>query len=91
MYIRESHIYSGPWKQESTDNCIADNLLDDCKSPGTNLMYIFESPIGTYRAQISGIFGAYEAQITCIFAKLRDIRGDDHLHIGESPGYLQIP
>ena len=75
------------------------NLLDDCKSPGYSgpmkhkpLVHfrIFQS-FGTYSAQISGIFGAYVAQITCIFAKLRDIRGCDHLHIGKSPGYFQIP
>ena len=54
-------------------------------------MYIFESPrrLGPIE-QISGIFGANEAQIPCIFEKRMDIRGDDHLYIGESPGYLQI-
>ena len=43
-----------------------------------------------YEAQISGIFGASDSQTTCIFANLRDIRGQNHLYICKSPGYLQI-
>ena len=86
MYIRESHIYSGPWKQESTDNCIADNLLAQISCTFSNLLL---GPIGPKSQgylgpmkhkspvylQISGTFRAYEAQITCIFANLILIQG----------------
>ena len=59
-------------------------LLDNLKSPGylrislifTNLLDIHEC-LGYLRPmkhEISWIFGEYEAQITCIFANIRDIQ-----------------
>ena len=40
-----------------------------------------------YEAQISGIFGASDSLTTCIFANLRDIRGQNHLYICKSHIY----
>ena len=64
-------------------------VFKNCLLSSTKHLYIFEH-LWPYEAQISGIVGASDSQTICIFANLRDIRGQNHLYICKSPGYLQI-
>ena len=64
-------------------------VFKNCLLSSTKHLYIFEH-LWPYEAQISRIVGASDSQTICIFANLRDIRGQNRLYICKSPGYFQI-
>ena len=85
----ESPGYSGPMKHKSPVYLRISGIFRP--GPTKHKSFVYLLTFVAYEVQISGIFGASDAQTTCIFANLRDIWGQNHLYIYKSPDICKSP